>query len=93
MQPIFLMAPGILSVLAAGFEALSIALLLPIVQGVFTYDLSSVRAMRGLDVVLSWFPLAWTTNDKTLLLLLLLFFAAAIILKNSLPPPLHDSIR
>jgi subfamily B ATP-binding cassette protein MsbA len=82
MKKVFLVLPGILSVIAAGFEGLSIALLLPIVQGVFTNDFASIRGSEKLTMALGYLPASWSATNQSLLLLLLVLFALAVIGKN-----------
>jgi ATP-binding cassette, subfamily B, bacterial MsbA len=81
MKPAFFIVPGILSILAAAFEGLSLALLVPIAQSVFTRDYEGVRAIPLLQKFLSYLPESMSSSYGRLLFVLLVLFSAAIVMK------------
>lgn len=84
MKPGFFWAPTLFSFIAALFEGASIALLLPIVQGVFNHSLSSINSVPHLRQLLGVLPASWISTDQRMLTILLVLFVIAIVLKNFL---------
>ncbi len=82
MKPVYFVIPGILSAIAAAFEGMSVLLLLPIVQGVFSKDFTVVRSIPQLESVFMWLPPQWTATDQGMLILIMTTFIVAILLKN-----------
>lgn len=82
MKPAFFIVPGLLSAVAAGFEGVSVLLLVPIVQGLFNRDFSFIRQNVRAQEVFSYFPASWSATDHAVLLFILIVFVIAVVLKN-----------
>ncbi len=82
MKPAYFIAPGMLSIVAATFEGLSVVLLLPLVRAVFVHDFTALKTLPHADVLLARLPEAWSETPQALLWLTLGLFVAAVLLKN-----------
>lgn len=82
VRPVRFFSAFILSGVAALMEGLSLALLIPLVQGVTTFDFSFVRQTRVFALVGDVFPGALTLENQELFLLVLLLTFITAIGKN-----------
>ena len=81
LNPVYFILPIFLSLLVAFFEAVTIALLMPIVRGIVSMDFGFVKELPVLKNVAIYFPQIFSKNSYIFALLLATAFVA-IVIKN-----------
>ncbi|MBI3336770.1 ABC transporter ATP-binding protein [Candidatus Peregrinibacteria bacterium] len=84
VHPAYLGIPISLSIVSAVFEGVSVGLLIPLINGFLSKDFSFIKEVPVLGTVLTYFPIQWTTTDRSLFAVLLVIFIVATLFKNVL---------
>ena len=84
VPPIYLVLPALLSIGAAFFEGVSIALLVPMVKGIIQMDFAFIREFIGIKNIIAAFPHLFTRPNSSVFILLLGIIFTASIIKNIL---------
>lgn len=83
-HPAFLIAPVLLSIIAATFEGAGMGLLIPMLQGFLTMDFSFTKEVPVLGIVVSYLPDSVLEADRWLFVSLIGLFVVVMLLKNVL---------
>ncbi len=82
IHPAYFAIPLVLALLAAGFEGISMALLLPMLQGFLQQDYSFITELPVLSSILNALPDSIDLRDRTLFLFLVGAFFLSTIFRN-----------
>jgi len=82
IKPLYLIISASLSLGAAIFEGISVAFLVPLVQGIITMDFSFVKHLPVLKITIFKFPKIFTASNTTIFILLVGIVFVSAILKN-----------
>ena len=78
-----LLLPGLLSLIAAFFEGLTIGLLIPIAKGIIEMDFAFVREMPFFKGIIMRFPRLFITPNSSIFIFLLMIIFSTAVMKNA----------